>query len=299
MRRRVEILLMAVLSLLLAGCNKAPIDAEKMEDILFDIYRMDACISVADMSMQQERRVKYYDSIFEKHGVTKEQFDEALDWYAHNTKDWMLIHENLVTRAEEYVKRVENYEFTPQTVPVVRDSIDTFDLWMPKTKWEWRKGDGEIDRRQTDYTLDDRKYFIGAVSLGFKMNMRCWSDSAGDSVTTMMVLKYSKGANDTLRYRAPVDSADKIYRFTKVIPSGRSVSMVRVQIMDTVENLAGVNVYGVSLEYAYHKDKQSIGMVKKIELNEMRQELRGGEKLPQSAPLLRTGRALQVSHKQR
>ena len=107
-----------------------------MEDILFDIYRMDACISVADMSMQQERRVKYYDSIFEKHGVTKEQFDEALDWYAHNTKDWMLIHENLVTRAEEYVKRVENYEFTPQTVPVVRDSIDTFDLWMPKTKWK-------------------------------------------------------------------------------------------------------------------------------------------------------------------
>jgi len=287
MRRKIEILILFLLVFVAAGCNKAPIDPEKMEDIMFDIYRTDACISVTKPSISSEERVKLYDSIFEKYGVTKEEFDETLDWYAHNSKEWQLLHQNLVTRSEDYLKKTEEYAFSPKEKPVVQDSIDTFDLWMPKINWEWRAGKDGIDRRQTDYTLDNRKYFIGAVSIKFQMKMRCWSKNDDDSVTTMMVLKYSKGANDTLRYKAHIDSVEKIYTFTKKIPEGKSISMVHVLVMDTVDNLLGVNVNGTCLKYAYNKHKNSIRLAEKDELYDLRRELRDEKIENDRLPLLR------------
>lgn len=274
MKRKAEILLL-LLALSLVGCDRAPISADKMEDILFDIYRTDAAISVGLGSVTSEQRVKLYDSIFKKYGVTKAEFDETLDWYAHHSSDWVVINNHLVERSEEYVKRVENYEFSPHVKPVAQDSIDTFDLWMPKTEWEWREGRDEIDRRQTDYTLDDRKYFIGAMCLMFRMKMRCWSDAGEDSITTMMVLHYSKGADDTLRYKAPVDSVERMYAFTKQIPENTSISVLRVLVMDTVDGLKGVNVKDVKLEYTFNKRGESIRMIDRERLRELKRELRG------------------------
>jgi len=288
MRRKVEILLVLTLVMLLTGCSKAPIKMDKMEDILFDIYRTDACISVERRSMPSEERVKYYDSIFKKHGVTKEEFDEALDWYAHHPRDWELVYQNLTERTEEYVKRVENYEFSPKDMPDEQSNIDSIDLWMPKNHWKWRADDGKIDRRQTDFTLDDRKFFLGAQQVRFCMNMRCWSDNAADSVTTMMVLRYSKGATDTLRYKAPVDSAERIYTMTKKIPDGRGVSMVRVQIIDTVVSPQGIDVSNVSLKYTFDAKNNKMPGVQRNQLYEMQRELRDEKsENPSSFPLLR------------
>lgn len=286
MKRRIEILLLIFSALLLAGCDRPPIRQEKMEDILFDVYRTDAYIAVENVSMSPEMRVKLYDSVFEKHGITKQEFDEALDWYAHHTKEWKLIHNNLVTRSEEYQKRVESYEFTPKAKPIVQDSIDTFDLWAPRNKWKWVVEDGEIDRVQTDFTLDDRNYFVGAKSLIFTMKMRCWGDDGKDSVTTMMVLRYSKGADDTLRYKAPADSVERIYTLTKRIPTTTSVSMVRVQEIDTVGTLQGVVVSNAHLYYTYNKHKKSIREVEKVRLRELRRELRGGKREPVADPFV-------------
>lgn len=262
MRRRIEILCLMIVALLATACNRAPIEPDKMEDILFDIYRTDACFVTGTRELQPEQKVKYYDSVFEKHGVTKEEFDEALDWYAHHTKEWLLIHEKLEARTAEFITKVDEYEYSPKSKPMMVDSIDTLDLWVPLTEWEWRSGDREIDRRQTDFSLDDRKYFTDAKNLKFEMKMRCWG-AENDSVTTMMVLKYSKGNCDTLRYVAPVDSVERIYRFSKQT-RGLSVSMVRVVLMDTVEGLKGVNVADVHLKYAYNnKVVTSLGGIKR------------------------------------
>lgn len=279
MVRRIEILLLLTVALLASGCKKAPISPDKMEDILFDIYRTDACISIGARDISTETKVKYYDSVFEKHGVTKEEFDEALDWYAHHTQEWLMIHERLEARTDEFVAKVDDYEFSPSERPGAQDSIDTLDLWVPKVSWEWREGDGEIDRRQTDYTWDNRKYFIGARNLRFEMRMRCWNGVKGDSVTSMMVLRYSKGENDTLRYVAPVDSVERIYRFNKMT-RGKSVSMVRVMIMDTVDGLKGVNVKGARLNYAYNNREKSIEEVDEEELRILRREVRTGRSAP-------------------
>ncbi len=287
MKRKIEILLLAFSVLLLVGCDRPPISQEKMEDILFDIYRTDAYIAMEDISMTPEKRVKLYDSVFEKHGITKQQFDEALDWYAHHTSDWKLIHNNLVTRSEEYQKRVENYEFTPEAKPVVQDSIDTFDLWAPKSCWKWVEANGNFDRSQSDFTLDDRKYFVGAKSLIFTMKMRCWNNIGESDVTTMMVLKYSKGANDTLRYKARADSVERIYTLTKRVPESTSVSMVRVQVIDTVGTLQGIVVNDAHLYYTYNKHGKSIREIEKVQLRELRRELRSGGKVVADPFILR------------
>jgi len=273
MRRRIEILTLLVVALSMTCCNRAPIDSEKMEDILFDIYRTDATVNVMHRNMSAEERVKYYDSIFEKHGVTKEEFDEALDWYAHHSKEWQLIHHNLIERTETFAARVEDYEFTPNEKPGVQTTIDTMDLWCPRGRWSWHEGDGDLDRRQVDFDLDNRKFFIGAMSIHFGMHMRCWTGDTTDSVTTTMVIAYTKGDNDTLRYVAPADSVERIYCFTKVLKE-RTVSTLSVHLMDTVDNLKCVDVSRVYLKYPYDNTKKSMDRVYKQVLRDMKNELR-------------------------
>lgn len=273
MKVKLEILSLILLIGMFTGCKRAPIDSETMEDILFDMYRTDACISVMHSLMPAEERVRYYDSLFEKYDVTKDEFDEALDWYAHHPKDWQLIHRNLVERTEDFAARVENYEFSPKDKPVVVDSIDTLDLWAPKTRWMWKKGDGDMDRRQVDFDLDNRKFFIGALSLHFGMKMRCWSSDSTDSVTTTMIIRYSKGKNDTLRYVAPIDSVERNYIFVERM-KGRLVSAVDIHLMDTIDSLQGVNVSNVHLKYAYSNKQEAISDINRRVLKELKTNLR-------------------------
>ena len=247
-----------------------------MEDILFDIYRTDASLNVMHRTLSAEEKVKYYDSIFKKHNITKEEFEEALDWYAHHTKEWQLIHHNLIERTEEFATRVEDYEFTPDEKPGARSTIDTFDLWCPKVSWKWREGDGKLDREQIDFVLDNRKFFIGARSIHFGMHMRCWTSDSTDHVTTMMVITYSKGKNDTLSYVAPADSVERNYRFVMDVKN-RSVSTLSVSLMDTVDNLKGVNVDKVYLKYSYDNTKKSIDRPFQQVLRKMRDELRNND----------------------
>ena len=70
-----------------------------MEDVLFDIHIADALISdnYRDFS-NEERTRKLYASVFEKHGITQEQFDSSLVWYGRNLDKYLTIYDNLDKR---------------------------------------------------------------------------------------------------------------------------------------------------------------------------------------------------------
>ncbi len=136
------------LTLLLGGCHffTAPgkdecdkiISQEKMTATLTDVYLMEGYL----LDMQNRRpeirdsAAYFYSQVFEKHNITYEVFDEALNCYLLHREEMMEIHESILselsikmgaTRAESSVSPMAPREGTDTILPQERQApwLDT------------------------------------------------------------------------------------------------------------------------------------------------------------------------------
>ena len=128
--------LIACLALLTSCGKEIPseiIQPNKMERILYDYHLM---MSLSDNSKNTEKAAsKNY--IFQKHGITKADFDSSMVWYTRETKELMTIYDNLNKRFKR------EYEHTARLLESREDiysrtflSGDTVDVWV-KEKLLW------------------------------------------------------------------------------------------------------------------------------------------------------------------
>lgn len=79
--RRYTIILLAA-ALLLTGCSqKGIIPARKMKAILYDMYLVDAQISMDSDFMAKADTTSVYGAVFAEYGYTPEDFSRSLDYY--------------------------------------------------------------------------------------------------------------------------------------------------------------------------------------------------------------------------
>ncbi len=105
-----NILIIFFLSVMVTSCNffRAPgkdkcdkiIPLKKMTDILEDVYLLEAYMISSQSSHMHGRDsvMYYYGGLFEKHGVTKWEFEMALNCYLLNERDMLTIHEEILQR---------------------------------------------------------------------------------------------------------------------------------------------------------------------------------------------------------
>ena len=103
------------------------IQPKKMERVLYDYHLM---LSLSDNSKSTEREAnKNY--IFQKHGITKADFDSSMVWYTRETKELMTIYENLNKRFKrEYEHTTRLLESREDTDSRTFASGDTVDVWI-------------------------------------------------------------------------------------------------------------------------------------------------------------------------
>lgn len=85
-----------------------------MANLLFDIHLSEA--------LERERFITYpqgkilYTKIFEKHGVTPEQFDSAITYYTVHNEDYKVVYEKVTDKINKYIKYSEQsfYNKYPQ-----------------------------------------------------------------------------------------------------------------------------------------------------------------------------------------
>ena len=77
-----------------------PIGMEKMSDILVDIH-----LAQSSIKELQIKRInidgtaeEYHYLIFQKHGVSKEDFDKSVEYYNYRVEDLNLIYEEVITK---------------------------------------------------------------------------------------------------------------------------------------------------------------------------------------------------------
>ncbi|MCQ2332876.1 MAG: DUF4296 domain-containing protein [Paludibacteraceae bacterium] len=267
-----------VLAGVMMGCDKAPVAKEEMTDILLEIYRTDACLQFKGYGDNDSVKAQYYESVYRKHDITKEEFESALKWYADHPREMVVVYRNLSMKSDEYLKRVENYEFKPEAKPEINDSIDSLNIWYLSPSFKWNRTDDKqkVDDEHFHGVWDNRKYFAGCLKLVLSAKMRFYSES-GDSVTTRMIVNYSKSkASDTLEYRCKADSVARTYNVWKRM-DGRVVSGAEVMLVEGVDSLDVIDIERVSLKCAYNKYDTEISPAVRSSINFKTSVWRGDE----------------------
>lgn len=244
------------LMLLLVGCTTRPMGVlshKEMVEVLVDVHIAEAVIKTVDTSAKRIEKQEYYNTVFKKHNITKQQFDKSIDWYSKHHKKLVDVYDDVKLEMEELQERVENYEFHLDMKPTLADSLATFDLWH----WYYDEC-FEFDKDSTlsvdtfYFSITDSNYFYRSDTLKFYLKMRVY---APDSVpfVTRLIYHYSDSVIDTLQYVSVADSVCRRYRFTQNIPSFRDVDSLFIELIDSIRTIERVEVDSVELNRVYNK----------------------------------------------
>ena len=248
--------LYVLLLILLSGCGMRPwgvLSHDEMVAVLLDVHVAEAAMKVVDTSAKRIEKQEYYNTIFEKHNITKEQFDKSLDWYARHPKVLVEIYDDVKKEAESLQDRVEAYEFHPDDKPSRKDSIVEFDLWH----WERNRlltlgEDSVIPIDSLHFSITDSNYFYKSESLQLYLKMRVYSPDTVE-FATRVIYHYSDSLVDTLQYLSLADSVCRRYRFTQNIPSFRNIDSLFIELVDSVRTIESIEIDSVELNRVYDK----------------------------------------------
>ena len=249
-------LLYFLLLIFLSGCTLRPwgvLSQEKMVAVLLDVHIVEATIKTLDSNSKRIEKQEYYNTMFAKHGITKEQFDHSLEWYSRYPNRLVTIYDEVKIQAEQLQARVEAYEFHPDDKPTRADSITEFDIWH----WERDRvlalnSDSILAVDSLHFSIKDSAYCYNSEMLRFYLKMRVY---APDSVSfvTRMVCHYSDSVVDTLEYISRADSVCRRYRFTQLIPSFRNIDSLFIELVDSARTIERVQIDSVELKRVYDK----------------------------------------------
>ncbi|HQO48612.1 MAG TPA: DUF4296 domain-containing protein, partial [Paludibacteraceae bacterium] len=65
---------------------------KEMTDVLVDLHLTTAAVNIRVPIEQKAIRQQYINAVFEKHGLTREEFETSLDWYTKNSKQLSAIY---------------------------------------------------------------------------------------------------------------------------------------------------------------------------------------------------------------
>ncbi len=108
-------LLIAVCLFCLAACSEeeeAPMPEDRFVEVMTDMYLADAMVAYElgkDMD-QQEVVHGYYKSVYEKHGISEEEFENAFDFYSSDLERM----KGLLKRVEQNILKHERANKMPQ-----------------------------------------------------------------------------------------------------------------------------------------------------------------------------------------
>lgn len=107
-KTRFYVILMVAVLLSACGFFRAPgkdkcdkiLSKSQMTDILIDIYMLESFIREYQQidPAAKDSAVYYYEALFERHGVGRDVFEEALDCYLLDRRDMDIIHEEMLNR---------------------------------------------------------------------------------------------------------------------------------------------------------------------------------------------------------
>lgn len=130
--------LLLLLTLLLAGCHarraENVLSPRAMEHVLYD-YHMAQSMAMALPKERHYERELYYQYVFDKNKITKEEFEASIKWYTRYPKELHQIYTDVRKKAETERKKAASVLEKLNKVSFSVFSGDSVDLWyLPHTQ---------------------------------------------------------------------------------------------------------------------------------------------------------------------
>ena len=165
-RSKLHISLLLLLALSVLACGRTPggvISTSKMADLIVDLQLAEAYIESHGAEFGNDStKLVLKQSIFKKHGITQQEYDSSLVWYAHNMEEYNRAYDKAVKKLKNRYDKLDVTgnegpsemiaEGVPQGAPthnpVPRNArpegphakkfntdakADTFDMWQVET----------------------------------------------------------------------------------------------------------------------------------------------------------------------
>lgn len=119
------------LSAALIACDRTPgyvIKQDEMVELLTDIHKGESVIELNRSKYPGDSMRKVMkQSIFERHGVTQQQFDTSLVWYGHNIEKYIEVYDKVIEKLEDEIKVADvSTDGSRVQMAVVGDSVDAW-----------------------------------------------------------------------------------------------------------------------------------------------------------------------------
>jgi len=171
--RHISLLLIIALLPTLLSCDRTPrgvMSVNDMADLIVDLQLAEAYIDshINEFETDSSKQV-IKQSIFKKHGITRQDYDSSLVWYAHNMEDYNKAYDKAIGKLKQRYDKVSKLTKEQQdemaNVPVIpsRDAMPRPAGHHPTTlNTDTRRDSVDLWRDQRSYTLNQgaRRGFI-------------------------------------------------------------------------------------------------------------------------------------------
>lgn len=218
------------------------IQPDKMEALLYD-YHLVQTMST-DIAGNEYKRKLYAEYVFDKHGVTKEEFDSSMVWYTRNPKHLYEIYSSLEDRLIAEIGDEADKKGSTANI-ALSDSVamegDVVNLWM-----------------------GSRLYLLSATPLMNRISYSFKADSTyhiGDSIAMSMnalfIATVDSGTEQTAHAALVVEYADSTFSSAgyTIDVSGRHVVAVPRNFETEIKKVRG---------YIYYSDNDSLARSKML-----------------------------------
>lgn len=196
----------ALLLLALAACQVERPDTvlsdEKMEKVLYD-YHIAKALGEDLPFDENYKKVLYVESAFRKHGITEEQFDSSMVWFARYPEILSKVYERVNARLKGEKETLENLIAKRNNRPRTSEAGDSIDVWA----WQrlYQLSGMPMDNKMT-FALPSDSNFQERDTLCWKLHVS-FQGADFDSVSAPVMAMQIQYKNDSI-----VSGLRKIYK---------------------------------------------------------------------------------------
>jgi len=163
---------------------KPEIPEDKFAEIIFQIHRADAILSVKGFSDNniQDPKTSYYNDVFLKAGITRKEYMEGIDWYINHPKQYKDLYDKVIKKVSQF-EREENRRYE------MEGTRDSNDVWNMRSTWNLPL-DGETNPVAFNIDVDSSGTYTLSCDVIY------YPDDLSDNPRTTLIAVYSDGTTD-------------------------------------------------------------------------------------------------------
>ena len=206
--------LLGILALFQLGCSSRPdgvMSRREMRSFLVDYHLLEG-VFLAQRIVEEAEKDNYYHALFEKHGITKADFDSSLVYYTRNPKVFERIYNGVTNDLDEIKADVSSGKYFPVLPDSVRLKPEIKDIWSLDSAFY---AIGDSSESKLYFTIKNKDLLSKDVYY-FAFRMRAFPHDSIQSGYTTFRVHYADGQMDSLYHEVLNDSVFRRYKYTLI-----------------------------------------------------------------------------------